>query len=179
MRNVDRIAIAELIPKIESGELSVIEANAFFILVRGSAADFPIIRDIGDSVAHDARDRGLVHKHLNTIVDEFLTAVRDHGGIYSRTLYPIDELIPELEQLLDELGFDFDIEAAERHQQQLVMTIGEMLDGTQIALRAREFKADLSMTGGQPLLRLVALEDVGPIRQGQGIAMPMLRRMSS
>lgn len=178
MRHVDLLAIAKLIPKIETGTLTLIEANAFFILVRGSAPKSSIVRDIGDSVAHDERDRGLAHAHLNTIVDEFVAAIRDGGGIVSRTLYPTDELITELHALLNGLGLTLDIEATKRHQNELARTIGNMLYGTQIELNAPEFRAALTMNGDQPLCQFIALQNIGPLHAGQGIAMPMLRRLT-
>ena len=123
-----------------------VDAVAVFILVRGSAKTGTAVRDIGDTVAHDARDRGVVHAKLNEVVDQMLTAMRRGRGNFTVVpAYTMSEILDELARIFASESLGFDRARAREHRPDLARQIASVMAGTEIDLRDPELKARIEM----------------------------------
>jgi len=143
MRTRDAHHLRDLVRQINDprAALTRSDAVAFLILLRDSAPRNSMLRDLGHSVAHDTRDRGLSFDYL----EKFSLNVRRvliHGGILnSKTMFPINDVIGEVNLVLANLHIaDRLIENDDRVRFLLTAMIGQVLDGTTYHLRVAEGK---------------------------------------
>lgn len=168
VRLSDRAHLIQLARALEWGTLNRSDAVSLFMLMREEAPNGTAIKDIGHTVAHDNRDRGTAHRHVNDFADSIMTAAREGGLIVSRVLFPVEEIIAETASLLSKHRITLDESRVHAHSKHLVSMIADILDGTVIVMGSDDTEAELH-GGRQPSFTL-RLKLFG----GLGIAGPML-----
>ena len=83
------------------------------MMLRGSAKPGSIVRDIGDCVAHDERDRGDLYVYANGFVRSVRRTIGVGGVLESKVLYPVSDLLDEISDLLREQSITLDRVAAD------------------------------------------------------------------
>lgn len=144
MRESDRRHLAQLARGIERGQLGRSDVVALFMILRGSAKRGSIVRDIGDCVAHDERDRGDLYVHANQFVRSVRRALGVGGVMESRVLYPVEDLLNEIIDLLAQQSVTLDRTAADSRVDAFVRAVADVLDGVTIKVRMSHVACRLS-----------------------------------
>lgn len=166
-----------LIPALEAGTLTRAEVDSLFMLLRERASRGSLVRDIGDSVAHDERDRSYIHEYADRFVSHFLRVLTLGGSLHSQTLYPIDDVIGEVCALASTLGARIDHSEVIKQRRPIAHAIGEALDGVQVRVRSSyHMKVVLSDFPLSVLMIPQRDRPYGGIQlfSGVGIGMPLL-----
>ncbi|MFB3980316.1 hypothetical protein [Microbacterium proteolyticum] len=176
MRKVDLEHITDLVPAIESGTLNRSEIVSLFALIRDHAPKGSNIRDIGDAVVHKTRDQGASFKLLNKVADALLEVVIHGGEADVKMLYPIESVVTELANFYRSQGVTLDRRKALTNSRAFALSIGNMLDGTEVTLRSKS-GTRIELHGGRsPGYAIFLAEDseVTQLRAGDSIGGPML-----
>lgn len=144
MRDSDRRHLAQLASLIELGQLARSDVVALFMMLRGRAKRGSIVRDIGDCVAHDERDRGDLHVYANGFVRSVRRAVGVGGVLESKVLYPVGDLLDEISDLLKEQSITLDRAAADARVDAFVRGVASVLDGVTIKVQVAHVTCRLS-----------------------------------
>jgi hypothetical protein len=147
---------------IEVGALGRSDAVALFMILRGIAERGSIVRDIGDCVAHDERDRGDLYEHANAFVRGVRRTIAVGGVLESPVLYPVDELLDEISRLFAANSLSLNRSAADAHVAGFVNAVSSILDGVTIKVRTPHVACRLS--GGQ--LPGLAIDFLRPMPSG-------------
>src|SRR3954463_13446751 len=100
---------------------------ALFILIRGDAPPNSIIKDIGHTVAHDERDRGVAFERLDRFTREVEALLTEgKGGIEFGILFEIHETIDERCDLAESLGLTPDRSAIHAASDSLANTTADI-----------------------------------------------------
>jgi len=132
---------------------------ALFICVREDAYPFPMVRDIGDAIAHAKRDRGHTFDYLDDMVEQVISALRHGGSFQIDVLLEVTTVVKQLAALADRASIDCDRAAMLAHVGALVPVLADVLHGTIIDLQRTDVRVTL-IGAPIPHVRLDLLEPI-------------------
>jgi hypothetical protein len=135
MRLANRAHLIELVPALETGTLSRAELVTLFMIVREQARPGSVVRDLADCIAHDTRDKGLALKRVDDFAKNLMDVAHSGGIISVEVLYPVDQVIGQLQELFEVERIKFDRDAAMRHRVRHTLAIATVLDGVEMKVR--------------------------------------------
>ena len=130
MRANDKGHLQELIDGAAEGRLSRSDVLAIFALVREDAPHGTALRDIGDSIAHDTRDKGYGYKYVERFIQHVHDVFTKSGTLVVKVFLPIDLVLDELADVISRLGIAVDRDAMNAHRGMWVRRLAHILDGT-------------------------------------------------
>jgi len=134
VRQSDVDHVAELVEKAEAERLSRSEVVALLIMLRGMAPRGSVLRDIGDGVAHDVRDKGMAFEMLRLFTRDFIRAAMRGGVFDSHVLYPVEDLISDIASVARRLDVPVTEQVLLVNSRSLALVVAEALDGTEVSV---------------------------------------------
>ena len=138
MRDLDLIHLKHLVRMINDPGAALTRSDgiALLILLRDSSPAKSMLRDLGHSVAHDARDRGVSFDYM----EKFALNVRRvfiHGGrLVIKLMFPIRDIVLEMNTLFRRIGIEELIDPDDTRVHYLLASmIADVLHGTTYRLR--------------------------------------------
>lgn len=138
MRQRDSDHLRELMRRLSSLDkpLSRSEALSLLILLREVAPTKSMLRDLGHSVAHAERDKGLSFDYLEKFTMNVRRVLIHGGNLHSKILFPIVDVIGEINGVLAHVGIEERLPKDDPGiQYALANPVADALDGTSYKLR--------------------------------------------
>ncbi|MEX8031664.1 hypothetical protein AB6V29_01365 [Microbacterium sp. 20-116] len=130
MRDADRQHLSELLHTTSHGTLTRSDAVSLLIMTRGQASRGSSLRDLGDGIAHDERNRGEAFEELRLFARQVVRTALHGGQIEAKTLYPIDPIIESLAGVARKVAVPFEVRAAYARRQTVADSLAAAVDGT-------------------------------------------------
>lgn len=179
MRALDRAELQRLLDTSATlGNLNHSETTALFLYTRADAPKGSMLRDLGDTVAHDQRDRGVAYDYVNGFVDHLLETFEHGGRLVVEILFDIDQLLIELADFAQSIGLAVDRSGLRANASAIAPSIARAIGETTIKLRQPGILCTFSVSPeGQPAYELEFAEDrvgVIPVFATARMAFPLL-----
>lgn len=152
MRPIARRNIEAFCRRIAARRAEDYECELLFVVLR---EEFPVrwpptpampqgkpsvLRDLGNALAHERRDRGFISDYLHDFADRWLAEAQKEGerSIDIEPIYPVEDLYQELFAVLSELNIEHDAEAMLAAEYHMVTRIGWALDRREVRYDKRD-----------------------------------------
>ncbi|MGN7970853.1 hypothetical protein [Microbacterium sp. 22296] len=185
MRDGYKKILAASFSMLSAGFFEPSHAVALFIVLREEAPRGSLLRDLGDMMAHDDRDRGPAFEYIGSFasgLSEYVRTGRKPAGPAVEVLYEIHAVIDEVCDAADSVGVTHDRATIHAASDILANALGYALDGTSLKVDGGRVMAQLWF-GGQT--DEVALHPVNPMpgpistwMPDTSIALPLFRGFS-
>ena len=152
MRDSDRRDLEATVRRVASGStvhLARADFIALLVSVRQHARPGSTLRDLGDSTAHDIRDRGDVHRHLQRTIDAVVGVVTSGTSdtIEARLVHPVEDVLSDLNAVLSGEEININLDPMDsRVRKTMAWGVAQALDGTSFDLK----QGRATMSSGTP-----------------------------
>lgn len=157
MRPSDRWHLVELMATAERGQLSRSDVVALFMLVRGEAPKNSVLRDIGDTVAHDERDRGVALRSIDAFIEHTLEVFRAGGMWQIDVLFEVHALLDELLTCAALLQVPADHDKVHSNSDRFALALADVLDGTTFLVKRQG--THVAFEAGPPPSVVIRVDD--------------------
>jgi len=108
-----------------------------------------VLQDPTHSVAHDARDRGHAFSYCQRFLHELNVAIEDGGKVHVRVLYPISNVIGDVNRALASVGIGVKLDGkSEAVQKRVAFAVGDALNGTTFEYQGLAARLDARLDDG-------------------------------
>ncbi|OII27566.1 hypothetical protein BIV04_03255 [Frigoribacterium sp. MCBA15_019] len=147
-------------PAAELGQISRSDVSFIFMSVREEARGMPLLRDVGDCIAHRQRTKGTSYQYVTEFVAHFRQTAT-HGGTFKIDLFfPIESILAQLHDVLRKAGVEYDSVRVDRHSEQWARLLASVLAGTRFDLDMAHCEL---VHEPQPHLVIQFLEDINGV----------------
>lgn len=135
MRDGYRSILAASFSMLSTGLFAPSDAVALFIVLREEAPRGSLLRDLGDMMAHDDRDRGPAFEYIGAFasgLSEYIRTGREPERPVVNVLYEIHAVIDEVCNAADSAEVPHDRDAVHAASDALASALGYALNGTSL-----------------------------------------------
>lgn len=151
------------------------------MLLRGDAPPRSMLRDIGDCIAHEERDRGWAYGYITTFAERVIDALGSGGVLEVGICLEITGLLQEVADMCQGIGLPLSLPIDAEATRSLADTISDVLAGTRIRLGRDDVTAEFAGLPHPSMVLYFAegtVTGVVPLPPNVGLAMPLLRDVS-
>lgn len=137
MRDNDLAHLRDLVHRLRDPEDTFTRSDsvAFLILLRDSAPPKSMLKDLGHSVAHGVREKGVSFEYLEKYSLHLRRWLIHGGTLQTNVMFPIGTVIKEINSVLSNLLVAERLDGGPTSRFVLSTIIADVLDGTSYKLR--------------------------------------------